>query len=149
MATNRQKLGDLGERHVAKRCNCPRCKRKGALKKLPTNFKCVDIICDFCGYLAQVKTATVRDIEKLPDQVLGGAWAPQKDRMDAGIYFPLFLVLVSPSGRKRAVYYLPVDLQKPEMFVPRKPLSKSAKRAGWQGFTYDLRSVSDSFVLLP
>ena len=104
MTTHRQKLGDLGERHVARHCDCPRCKRSGSLKKLPPNFKCVDIIRDFCGHLAQVKTATAPDIERLPDKVLGGAWGPQKDRMEAGIYFPMFLVLVSPSGRKRAVY---------------------------------------------
>jgi len=33
--------------------------------------------------------------------------------MAAVIYFPLFLVLVA--GRKHAIYYLPADLQNPEM----------------------------------
>ena len=74
-------------------CICPSCKRNRTLVRLPTNFKCADLICDFCGYLAQVKTATKTDISVVPNQVMGAAWGPQQERMKAGIYFPLFLVL--------------------------------------------------------
>lgn len=63
--------------------------------------------------------------------------------MQAGIYFPLFLVLIAPQNRF-AIYYLSADLQTPEMFVARKPLSKTARRAGWQGFIYDISSVRES-----
>ena len=135
MRTNKQLLGDFGENLIIKKFNCPKCKRLKSLKKLPPNFKCADIICGFCGYLAQVKTKTVSDIEKFPSQVLGAAWRPQKERMDAGIYFPLFVIL--KKERKYSVFYLSSDLQTEEMFIKRKPLSKSAKRAGWQGFYFD------------
>jgi len=135
MRTNKQLLGDFGENFIIKKFNCPKCKRIKSLKKLPQNFKCADIICDFCGYLAQVKTKTVSDIEKFPSKVLGAAWGPQKERMDAGIYFPLFVVL--KNGRNHSVFYLSSDLQTEEMFIKRKPLSKNAKRAGWQGFYFD------------
>ena len=146
MPTSRQVLGRFGETLVAKKCNCPKCKRSQTLKRLPNNFKCADLICDFCGYLAQVKASTVRDHELIPASIFGAAWGPQKDRMAAAIYFPLFLVLVS--GNKHAIYYLPADLQKPEMFKPRKPLSQEARRAGWRGFVYDLKGFSGSFVRL-
>jgi hypothetical protein len=112
---------------------------------LPT-LKCADVICDFCGYLAQVKAATVNNIDIIPQTVLGAAWGPQKERMDAAIYFPLFLVLVS--GRRHSIFYLSADLQKSQMFKARKPLSKRARRAGWRGFVYSLESVHDSFVRL-
>ena len=135
MRTNKQLLGDFGENLIIKKFNCPKCKRIKTLKKLPQNFKCADIIRDFCGYLAQVKTKTVSDIEKFPSKVLGAAWGPQKERMDAGIYFPLFVVL--KNGRNHSVFYLSSDLQTEEMFIKRKPLSKNAKRAGWQGFYFD------------
>ena len=82
----------------------------------------------------------------IPDAVLGAAWGPQHERMDAGIYFPLFLVLVSGDRRARSIFYRAADLQGREMFKPRKPLSSSARRAGWQGFVYDIRAVKDSFV---
>lgn len=147
--TSRQKLGKFGEKLVVTKIQaCPSCKRERTLRLLRTNFRCADIICDFCGFLAQVKTSTVKDVMVLPKRVLGAAWLPQKERMDAGIYFPLFLVLVTDNRRKYAIYYLSADLQSVEMFKPRKKLSSRAKRAGWQGFTYDLDAVKSSIVYL-
>jgi hypothetical protein len=138
MATTKQQLGDFGENFVSKNVNCPSCKRvERSLRLLPTNFKCADLICDFCGYLAQVKSVSVNDISVLPKQIPGAAWGPQKERMQAGIYFPLYIVTKDPSG-KVGVYYLPKDLQTEEMFIARKPLSVTAKRAGWQGFIINL-----------
>src|SRR3954454_19856941 len=49
MATARQQLGEFGEQRVVKDCSCLRCKRPGSLLRLPPNFKCADVICDFCG----------------------------------------------------------------------------------------------------
>jgi type II restriction enzyme len=40
------------------------------LARLPNNFKCADVICDFRGYLAQVKSTRVRNIETVPNTVL-------------------------------------------------------------------------------
>jgi len=147
MPTLRQELGAFGEERVAKKCACPHCKRPRTLVRLPQNFKCADVICDFCGYLAQVKTTTVRSTDAFPRQVLGAAWGPQRDRMRAAIYFPLFLVLVT-QNRSYSIHYLSADLQKPEMFKPRKPLSAAARRAGWTGFIYDLGPVRASFIKL-
>jgi type II restriction enzyme len=42
---------------------------------------------------------------------------------------------------KFSIYYLSADLQSPDIFVARKPLSDSARRAGWRGFYYDLDKV--------
>ena len=94
MATTRQLLGNFGEKCVVQYCACPRCKRAKTLVRLPNNFKSADVICDFCGYLAQVKTTCVKDVGTVPKSVLGAAWKPQKERMDAAIYFPLFLVRI-------------------------------------------------------
>jgi hypothetical protein len=54
--------------------------------------------------------------------------------MAAGIYFPLFIVLVSPDRLRQAIYFLPADLQSPAMFERRNPLSDTARRAGWTGY---------------
>lgn len=147
MGTARQLLGTFGEQRVVADCSCPRCKRVRTLTRLPPNFKCADVICDFCGYLAQVKAARVRDVTVVPKTVLGAAWGPQKERMDAAIYFPLFLVLVGPS-RLYSIFYLSADLQSREMFRARTPLSKTARRAGWQGFIYEFGLAHSSFVRL-
>jgi len=145
VATKQQILGEFGELAVIKNCRCPKCKKLKTLRKLPPNFKCADVICDFCGFLAQVKAKSTKDINEVPRQPSGAAWGPQKARMDAGIYFPLFLVLVN--GTENGIYYLPSDLQEPEMFVARKPLSSKAKRAGWQGFYYDMSKVPQGAVV--
>jgi hypothetical protein len=92
---------EFGGTLVVQRCACPRCKRSKTLRKLPPNFRCADVICDFCGYLAQVKAANVKCVDEIPKTILGAAWGPQKERMDAGIYFPLFLVL--KNGRRSAI----------------------------------------------
>jgi len=117
------------------------------LVRLPANFKCADVVCDFCGYLGQVKASRVRSVDAVPRTVLGAAWGPQQDRMAAAIYFPLFLVLVDESWAY-SILYLAADLQTPELFKPRKALSETAKRAGWQGFLYDLGTVHDRLVKL-
>ena len=145
MPTAKQKLGAFGETVVRKHCTCPKCKKAGTLKALPANFRCADLICDFCGYLAQAKASTVKNIETLPKRLLGAAWKPQEERMTAGIYFPVFLVLVA--GREFSIYYLSADLQAPTMFIPRKPLSKDARRAGWQGFYYDLTKLPTASIV--
>jgi type II restriction enzyme len=140
MATSLQVLGERGERAVVERCACPRCKKPRTLRRLPPNFRCADVICDFCGYLAQVKACWVADVSVPPKRILGAAWGVQQARMQAGIFFPLFLVLIAPKGRQ-AIYYLAADLQPLSMFRPRKPLSARARRANWQGFVYDLTQV--------
>lgn len=140
MTTEKQSLGNLGEQLVASKIGCPGCKKSGKnLRILPTNFKCADVICDFCGYLAQVKTKRANDIETLPRQIPGAAWRPQSERMEAGIFFPLFIVLVDDSSRRKSIWFLPSDLQTKEMFAPRRPLGKGAKRAGHIMFNIDLR----------
>ena len=57
--------------------------------------------------------------------------------MEAGVHFSLFIVLENEMGTM-CIYFLPRDLQTEEMFVPRKPLSETAKRAGWQGFSIQI-----------
>lgn len=148
MATAKQVLGAEGETLVAKTCACPKCKQPKRLKRLPPMFQCADVICEFCGYLAQVKTHRTRTPEVLPKSILGAAWGPQRERMEAAIYFPIFVVLAPETGPPCAIFYLSADLQDPAMFVPRNPLSKNARRAGWTGFHYDLSGCRDRFVRL-
>ncbi len=136
-----QALGDFGEALVVQRRDCPRCKRIKPLKKLPPNFRCADVICDFCGYLAQVKASRVPDVAVAPARVMGAAWGPQEERMKAGIYFPMFLVL--RSNREHSIWYLSADLQVEDMFEPRKALGPTARRAGWRGFVYRLDRLTN------
>jgi type II restriction enzyme len=141
---------ESAERLVAQHARCPGCKRSvKTFKILPRNFKCADLICDFCGYLAQVKSKRVKGPlpDRCPDSIPGAAWGPQCERMDAGVYFSLYVVLVNDSGRA-AIYFLPRDLQTRVMFVKRRPLKPTARRKGWQGFTIRMDTALSRAVRL-
>jgi hypothetical protein len=68
--------------------------------------------------------------------------------LDAAIYFPLYVVLAKADHKNYAIYYLSADLQPPELFQERSPLSATARRAGWKGFNYNVQAVKDRFVRL-
>jgi type II restriction enzyme len=80
---------------------------------------------------------------------LGGKWSSTEKRIEAGIYFPLYLVLFDENRIKDAsVWYLSADLQPTSMYKPRNPKSATSANPGYVGFTYDLTQVKDSFVRL-
>lgn len=100
-------------------------------------------MCDFCGYRAQVKTQSVKGVlpEECPHKFMGAAWGSQRERIEVGIYFSRYLAVEDAEG-KIGVWFLPRDMQAPEMFIPRTPLAPTAKRAGWQGFMIDTSKAS-------
>ena len=110
---------------------------------LPTNFQCADLICKFCGFLAQVKATTTVQRDRLPGRILGGAWRPQHEQIVAGIFQPLFIAGFSSSGRLESIHYIPAHVLQsaPQVFQPRAPLSPTARRAGWTGFIYDITQI--------
>ena len=139
--TAKQALGGKGETAVCNRVACPRCGRAKQFRALPPNFECVDVICKFCGFLAQVK-ATNNTSGERPTRVLGGAWGPQHERVIAGIFHAVYVV--SYDGNRLArIDYVPAHMLSahPSVFKPRAKLSESARRAGWQGFVYDLTEL--------
>jgi type II restriction enzyme len=146
--TRYQETGTKGEQAVKKYCLCPECS-KGNLRLLRPNFKCADVICDFCGFLAQVKARNIKRRGQKITRLLGAAWKPQKERMEAGIIFPLFIVDIL-KDRPIEIHYLDRNSQEniDGLYLPRKPLSRTARRAGWQGFYYDLSKVQDKIVTI-
>ena len=144
MATKHQVLGARGERAVGQHVPCPRCGRARHLARLPANFQCADLICKFCGFLAQVKAVTLDSgANVFPDRVLGAAWGPQQAQMISDIFHGLYLVGFSPKGRLIRIDYIPAHILRvtPDVFEPRNPLRPTAKRAGWQGFYYNLTKL--------
>jgi type II restriction enzyme len=104
----------------------------------------VDVICKFCGFLAQVKATGRGSPDRPPATVVGGAWRPQHERVIAGIFHPVYIASYDGSRLAR-IDYIPAHMlgAYPAVFKPRARLSESAKRAGWQGFVYDLRELPE------
>lgn len=142
MPTEHQALGALGEKEVCRRVECPRCRQRDFVG-LPRNFPCADVICKFCGFLAQVKSGRVSAGPRVRE-VLGGAWQPQQAQIAAGIFHALFIASFD-AARLVAIDYIPSHIVQacPSIFVPRAPLRPSARRAGWQGFKYDLSKLPE------
>lgn len=138
MATDKQKLGEYGEKLVCKLCSCPQCKRSGMFKRLPNNFKCLDLICEFCTNVVQVKTSNQPNISKIPSSVPGGGWKWQEERLNSSWYTSLFLVVVNKKDKTNfAIYFLSKEVQRREMYVKRlKPLAPGTRREGWLGFNF-------------
>ena len=72
------------------------------------------------------------DVFAVPKSILGAAWRPQQQRMKAGIYFPLYIVLRSRS--KSAVYYLPTEFQLPRMFKIKEAAIQVGEACRLAGF---------------
>jgi hypothetical protein len=74
----------------------------------------------------------------------GAGWSlgPQHQRIIAGIFHPLYVVGFDGRALRR-IDYVPAHMlgAYPSVFKPRKKLSETARRAGWQGFVYDLREL--------
>lgn len=87
--------------------------------------------------------ATTLEGDELPSRVLGGAWGPQRDQILAGIFQPLFVVGFDASRRLVRIDYVPSHILQatPDVFEPRAPLGASARRAGWQGFVYNITRI--------
>lgn len=80
--------------------------------------------------------ASVRDLAPFRRQYWERTWGPQRERMEASIFFPLFLVLVGGSS----IFYLSPELQSRAMFRPRSPLSQLP--AGQGGKDSSIKSAS-------
>lgn len=149
MSTKKQRNGARGERLVARRCSCPKCKRNKTFRQLKNGFECADLICKFCGFLAQVKAAAVNDLTQIPNYVPSAAWRPMQERLAAGIYIPLFLVLFTKTRRpSSAIYYLSPDLQELKMFRIRNPSKVKERKNPFAGYGYDFSRLKDAFVRL-
>jgi hypothetical protein len=108
MPTGKQELGKRGEKAVCTHVSCPRCGRDKQFRELPPNFECVDVICKFCGFLAQVKATTGASGEP-PTRILGGAWLPQHERVIAGIFHPVYVVTYKGTSLAR-IDYVPAHM---------------------------------------
>ena len=99
MTTQNQTNGDRGEKFALAWLNnnggCLFCKHPNSrVKALKNSFPAVDLICDFCLKVYQVKTVLKRDTSTIPSTIPGAQWPPLEMRLKAGICHPLLVPII-------------------------------------------------------
>ena len=134
--TQKQKVGDAGEKEIAKHAPCPNCGKK--LMVLPQNYPLYDVQCEGCSYRAQVKTS------KSKSTVRGAGWEIINKVLKAGFMSPPLIVNYKPLGREQQILFFP--------FVPREHLKKynlseNHRQANYAMFDYRNLDKLPSFLL--
>jgi hypothetical protein len=97
--TPNQQNGNLGEQFAADWLNnnggCLFCKSPHSkIKLLKNSFTGVDLVCDFCLKVYQVKTVTKPNTSTLPNTIPGAQWLPLEKRLKAGICHPILVPIL-------------------------------------------------------
>jgi type II restriction enzyme len=119
---------------------CPFC---GNARILPyeKNKKVIDYFCDNCGEDFQLKAKK----NNLGDRIVDGAYQPMIDAISEN-KTPNFL-LMSYTGdfcNVKDLMLLPKKVILPNNIEKRKPLSSTARRAGWIGCNINIANVAEN-----
>lgn len=124
---------------------CLNCERD-ELDQLPDNTPVADFECAVCESRYQLKGKNGRLGKKLP----GAAYRPTLEAIRAGT-MPEY-VLVEFDTRFATVVFVdafPGRLLTEDRVEPRKPLSASARRAGWQGCNIIIEGLDSVRIVAP
>ena len=134
-----QKIRVLSEDWVAKQSYCPRCNAE-PLVEFANNQPVADFYCAHCSEEYELKSKKA----KLSHLINDRAYATMIERINSDNNPSFFFLTYSPEYRVNNFLIIPKQFFKSDMIIKRKPLSVSAKRAGWVGCNIDLRKVPES-----
>ncbi len=130
----------MTETWAAENLYCPRCTNTVPvqLTSLPNNSKVADLICKLCGAEFELKSTA----DKFKQYVTDGQYHTMLKRLSQS-NSPHFLFLAYDANSRivKDVFGVPTHFLYPSLILPRKPLSDTAQRAGWQGCNIHLGGV--------
>ncbi|WP_286796416.1 DpnI domain-containing protein [Psychrobacter sp. UBA6291] len=129
----------LSEDWVAKHGYCPNCSAQ-PLNEFANNQPVADFYCSNCDEEYELKSKKA----KLSNIINDGAYDTMIHRINSKNNPSFFFLTYSPEYKVNNFLIIPKHFFKPDMIVKRKPLSATAKRAGWVGCNIDLRKVPES-----
>lgn len=115
---------------------CPICNDK-ALVKYKTNQKSKDVRCENCSCEIQIKATKHTKRKQTTLKLLGAEYKTTCSSIKENNvhYLVLLYSVIGDNYNINDVYFIDhVDINE-SCIIPRKPLSSTAKRAGWQGCT--------------
>ena len=129
-------IGEACEIYTSNNIKCIKCNNE--LKKLKPNEKFKDFICIKCNQLYQLKAKTFSksQVEKVKItkslKLIGAEYSTTLKGLDNKIDYIIILYEKSNLTIKNILYVNHENINN-ECIIARKPLSATAKRAGWQG----------------
>lgn len=129
----------LTEHWVSKNLYCPCCGTTH-LHDFDNNRPVADFYCQTCNEEFELKSKK----GKLPNIVVDGAYSTMLNRINAENNPNFFFLTYTYDWLVSNFLIIPKQFLTPDVIIRRKPLSNTAKRAGWVGCNIDLSKISDS-----
>jgi type II restriction enzyme len=130
-------VGEACEYYIKNNINCVRCNNIN-YEKCKTNEQSIDLICKSCDQNIQIKakSTTQTQVNNIKNtnsfKTIGGEYSTTLKNVDKRIDY--FIILYEKqSYRIINILYIKNENINSDCILPRKPLSITAKRAGWQG----------------
>lgn len=129
----------LTENWVKENSYCPNCGRD-KINEYPNNQPVADFFCEFCKEDFELKSKN----GKLDKKINDGAYSTMIRRITSDLNPNFFFLTYSKNAwRVNDFLIIPKHFFQPEIIEKRKPLSETARRAGWTGCNIDLQRIPD------
>jgi type II restriction enzyme len=129
----------LSETWVTENGYCPNCSKQ-PLTEFANGQPVADFYCAHCNEQYELKSKEA----KLSNIVNDGAYKTMIERINSDNNPSFFFLTYSKEYIVNNFLIIPKQFFTPDIIVKRKPLSVTAKRAGWVGCNIDLRKVPES-----
>jgi len=148
--TNESRIvGEACEEYVKQTINCIRCNNK--LQKYKINEKSKDFICIGCNQKYQIKSksSTDKQVNNIKQsnlfKTIGGEYSTTLNSISENIDY-LIILYEKKSYKIKAILYKKYETIDGNCIISRKPLSLTAKRAGWQGCNILFNDIHFMFI---
>ena len=129
----------LSEAWVKENSYCTNCSAQ-SLAEFANNKPVADFYCENCNEQYELKSKKA----KLSNIVNDGAYKMMIERINSDNNPSFFFLTYPKEHTVNNFLIIPKQFFTPNIIIKRKPLSVTAKRAGWVGCNIDLRQVPES-----
>ena len=138
---NSQIVRVLSENWVKENAYCPNCGNT-QLSEFENNKPVADFFCNHCSEEYKVKS---KDGNKMGDKIVDGAYSTMIERINSSNNPNFFFLNYRKSNWSvNNFLIIPKHYFVPDIIVKRKPLSVTARRAGWIGCNIDISKIPES-----
>jgi type II restriction enzyme len=140
-SSNSQIARVLTESWVKENSYCPNCGHTH-LSEFENNKPVADFFCNYCMEEYELKS---KDGNKVGDKIVDGAYSTMIERINSDNNPNFFFLNYRKSNWSvNNFLIIPKHYFVPEIIIKRKPLSSTARRAGWVGCNIDISKIPES-----